>query len=146
MTTSTRSESGKKKGSFFKYLAIFSVILVIGTLVAAMVLMFSALNIGGGGGVNLERLQLSTYMLYGVAGAFPLILMPSLFLWIFSRRKVIMNNVKTSFQVRGIGPYAAGFQFTGAKKARFCQYCGYEVRTGERECPECGGPVRKFEL
>jgi hypothetical protein len=145
MTTSTKSGSGKKKGSFYKFLAIFVGLAVIGTLVTALVLMFSSFGFGGGD-FDMERLQLSTYLLYGVAGSIPLLLMPTLFLWLFSRRKVIMNNVKASFQVRGIGPYASGFKFTGAKKARFCQYCGYEVRTGERECPECSGPVRNVNL
>ena len=41
-----------------------------------------------------------------------------------------------------IGPYAPGYKPSGAKNPSFCEYCGYEVHYGERECPECGGPVR----
>ncbi|MHA2256181.1 MAG: hypothetical protein ACXAAM_08920 [Candidatus Heimdallarchaeaceae archaeon] len=145
MTTSTKSSSGKKKDSFFKFLLIFIVLAVIGTLVAAIVIMFTSFGFGMGE-FNQERLLLSTYLMYGVAGAVPVLLMPTLALWLFSKRKNIMKNVKTSFRTRGIGPYATSFQHPGAKNARFCEYCGYEVRTGERECPECSGPVRKIDI
>lgn len=145
MTTTTKSETRKKPNSFFKYLAIFVGLLVIGTLVTALVLMFTSFSFNGGE-FNIDRLNLSTYLLYGVAGSFPLIFMPTIFLWVFSRRKSIMNNVKISMQARGIGPFAASFQHPGVKNARFCEYCGYEVRTGERECPECSGPVRKLDI
>ena len=142
MTTSTES---KKPNRFFKYLAIFAFLAVIGTLITALVMMFTSLGIFGGE-FNQERLMISTYIMYGVAGSIPLVLMPSLFLWVFSKRKTIVQNMRTSFQVRGIGPYASNFKFTGVKKSRFCEYCGYEVRSGERECPECSGPVRKMDL
>ena len=145
MTTSTTSKSSKKKDSFFKFLLIFIVLAIIGTLATALVIMFTSFGFGGED-FNLDRLMLSTYLMYGVAGSIPLILMPSLFLWMFSKRKTIMKNVKTSFRTRGIGPFAASFQHPGVKNARFCEYCGYEVRTGERECPECSGPVRKIDI
>ncbi len=145
MTTSTKSETGKKTGGFYKFLVIFTVLAVIGTMATAIVLMFTSFGFGTGE-FNQDRLLLSTYLMYGVAGSIPLILMPSLFLWMFSKRKTIMKNVKTSFRTRGIGPFAASFQHPGVKNARFCEYCGYEVRTGERECPECSGPVRKIDI
>ena len=145
MTTSTTSKSSKKKDSFFKFLLIFIVLAIIGTLVTALVIMFTSFGFGGEE-FNLDRLMLSTYLMYGVAGAVPVLLMPTLFLWLFSKRKTVMLNVRTSFQTRRIGPFAASFQHPGAKNARFCEYCGYEVRTGERECPECSGPVRKIDI
>lgn len=145
MTTNTKSQTSRKANSFYKFLAILAILAVIGTLIAALVMMFTSLGLGGGD-FNFERMKISSYMLYGVAGAIPLILMPSLFLWIFSKRKVIMSNLKSSMKVRGIGPYAANYQHPGVNKARFCEYCGYEVRSGERECPECGGPVRKLDI
>ena len=145
MTTNTEKKSSKKKDGFFKFLLIVVVLGVIATLITGLVKMFLSLGLFGGD-FDTQKLLTSSYILYGAAGAIPLLLMPTLFLWVFSKRKTLMSNVKTSFKVRGIGPYASGFQFSGVKKAKFCEYCGYEVRTGERECPECGGPVRNITL
>jgi len=145
MITITSEQNTKKSNSIFKYLFIIIAIGIVGTMIFALVRMFLSF-LPFGSEMDTQKLLTSSYILYGVAGAVPLLLVPTMFLWINSRRKVIMNNVKTSFQVRGIGPYATSFQFSGAKKARFCQYCGFEVRSGERECPECSGPVRNIDL
>ena len=145
MTTSADNETAKKSGSIFKFLFIFVGLAIIGTLVTALVLMFSSFSFNGGE-FDIDRLLLSTYLLYGVAGAVPLLLMPTVALWIFSKRKTLMNNIKVSMRTRGIGPFASSFQHSGVKNARFCEYCGFEVRTGERECPECSGPVRKLDI
>ena len=45
----------------------------------------------------------------------------------------------------GLASYFGDTNYRYDDLNRFCEYCGFEVRTGERECPECGGPVRTLK-
>ena len=129
------STETKKRGfkPFIITIAI-EILIFIGVLVTALVFIFT-------GFYDNERLMTGVYMLYGVTGFIPLILMPTVFIMLFRRRNVMFTSLKT-FKMSKIGPYAPGYKPSGAKNPRFCEYCGYEVLYRERECPECGGPVR----
>jgi len=127
----------KKSGSGFKFLAVFIGLLVVGGMVTALVFIFTSFGIP----MDTDRLMIGVYIMYGVAGSIPLLVMPTLFLWLFSKRKTVFSSLQ-SMKLSKIGPYAPGYKPTGAKKQRFCEYCGFQVFTGERACPECGGPVK----
>lgn len=139
------SNSTEKKGKGFKYAAILFGLLEVGGIIAGLVFIFMSFgDIGSGGGVDLDKLWIGNYILFGVAGALPLIGVPIMFAFISSRRKTITSAV-TNMRKNLIGPFAPNYTSSGVKKPRFCEYCGFEVRTGERECPECGGPVRTLK-
>ena len=62
----------KSKGvGVFKYILIFEVLALIGLLIAALVMMFTNFD-------NIDRLMIGVYMMYGVAGFVPVIIMPTL--------------------------------------------------------------------
>ncbi len=130
-------DTKKKSGSGFKYLAILVGLMIIGGIVTALVFIFTSLGMD----TDIDRLMIGVYIMYGVAGSIPLLVMPTLFGWLFSKRKTMVSSLQ-SFKLSKIGPYAPGYKPTTAKKQRFCDYCGFQVYSNERECPECGGPVR----
>ena len=129
----------KKSGGGFKFVVIFLVLAEIGAMATALYFIFSSL--GGIGDTDIDRMMIGVYIFYGVAGSIPLLVMPTLFGWLFSKRKTMFSSLN-SFKLSKIGPYAPGYKPTAAKKQRFCEYCGFQVYSNERECPECGGPVR----
>ena len=133
------SEIKKKSGKGFRFLAIFIALLELGAIATALVFIFTSIM-----STDIDRIMIGVYIIYGVAGSFPLLVMPLLFMGIFRKRKTIISSLQ-SMRISKIGPYAPGFKSSGVKKHRFCEYCGYEVRAGERECPECGGPVRDIK-
>ena len=130
-------DTKKKSGGGFKFLAIFIALVVIGGIVTALVFIFTSLGFP----VDTDRLMIGVYIMYGVAGSIPLLVMPTLFGWLFSKRKTVFSSLQ-SMKLSKIGPYAPGYKPSAAKKQRFCEYCGFQVYSNERECPECGGPVR----
>ncbi|MFW9851600.1 MAG: zinc ribbon domain-containing protein [Candidatus Thorarchaeota archaeon] len=140
---SSKSTENTRKG--FKFALILFGILEIGGVITGLVFIFSSFaDIGSGGGVDLDKMWIGNYILFGVAGALPLLGMPILFAFVNSKRKTIASAV-TNMRKNLIGPFAPDYTASGIKKPRFCEYCGFEVRTGERECPECGGPVRTLK-
>ena len=138
------STETKKKGiGAFKYILIIEGLLFLGTIVTAIVLIFSSV-FGDDPSTNIDRMWIGIYMLYGVAGFIPFIFMPTVVIMFTRKRKTIFSSLK-SMKISKIGPYAPGYKPSGAKKARFCEYCGYEVICGEREGPGCGGPVQSIK-
>jgi hypothetical protein len=139
------SKSTDKKGKGFKFALILFGILEVGGIIAAFVLIFSSFaGIGSGGSIDLNRMWNGIYIIFGVTGALPLIGMPLLFSYASTKRKTITSAVE-SMRTKLIGPFDPNYTSSGVKNPRFCEYCGFEVRTGERECPECGGPVRTLK-
>ena len=134
-------EDAKKTGKGWKRLVITITVLLIGTLFTGLGIMLSATFIYP---MNMDRFWLGIGLLGGAGGAFPLILVPLLMIWLFRKRTNIFSTVQ-SFKLSKIGPYAPGYKPSGVKKPRFCEYCGYEVVAGERECPECGGPTKSIK-
>ena len=128
----------KKSGGGFKFVVIFLVLAELGAVATALYFIFSSL---GQMPSDTDRMMIGVYILYGVAGSIPLLVMPTLFGLFFSKRKTMFSSLQ-SFKLSKIGPYAPGYKPTAAKKQRFCEYCGFQVYSNERECPECGGPVR----
>ncbi len=131
MSTETKEKKGFKP---FVFIIVLELLIFIGGMVTALVFIFTGFG-------DTERLMTGVYMIYGVAGFVPVILMPTVFIMVFRRRKVMFSSL-SSFKLSKIGPYAPGYISSGTKNPRFCEYCGFEVIYGERECPECGGPVK----
>ncbi|MHA2358142.1 MAG: zinc ribbon domain-containing protein [Candidatus Heimdallarchaeaceae archaeon] len=134
------AEEKKKGGSGLKVFGIFSGILIVGTLLASIVMMFISLPQIG---TSMDLFWTSIWMMVGAGALFP-VLLPIFMVMSFRRRRSMISTVQ-SMRLSKIGPYAPGFKPSGAKRASFCEYCGYEVRSGERECPECGGPVKTIK-
>jgi len=134
------TEETKKKKGGVKYLIIFNVLIFIGGLVTGLVFIFTSIFPD----FDLDRLWTGNYIIFGTIGFMMFILMPAMVISLFRRRKTTFSSLQ-SMKFSQIGPYAPGYKPSGIKKPRFCEYCGYEVKTGERECPECGGPVKSIK-
>jgi len=134
------STETKKKGiGAFKYILALEILILVGAMITAFVMIFS--SIFGDGSTDLDGMWIGIYILYAGMGFVPVVIMPTVALMFFKRRKTMFSSL-TSFKLSKIGPYAPGYKSSGVKKPRFCEYCGFEVISGERECPECSGPVK----
>ena len=133
----------EKKSSSFKpkYVLIPGLIIFIGGIFAGLGIMFTSfLPIGDP--MDLSKLWLGLEIMGGAMGFIMFIFMPLMFFSVTRRR----TNLLSSFQMSKIGPYAPGYKPTpNVKKVSFCEYCGYQVEENERECPQCGGPVRSLK-
>lgn len=134
------TEETKKKKGGFKYLIILSVLIFFGGIITGLVFIFTSIFPD----FDLDKMWTGNYILFGTIGFMMFIFMPILVISFARRRKVVFSSL-SSMKLSQIGPYAPGYKPSGVKKPRFCEYCGYEVKTGERECPECGGPVRSIK-
>ncbi|MHA1218664.1 MAG: hypothetical protein ACTSSN_10080 [Candidatus Heimdallarchaeaceae archaeon] len=132
-------ESKKKKGGV-KYILILGVLIFIGGMVTGLVFIFTSIFPT----FDLDRMWTGNYILFGSIGFMMFIFMPVMVSWIFRKRKVVFSSL-SSMKLSKIGPYAPNYKPTGVKKPRFCEYCGYQVHASERECPECGGPIRTIK-
>jgi len=135
MSTETKKE---KKGPF-KIIFIIEILILIAGFITAFYFIFS--GIFGDIPTDLDIMWRGLYILWGSIGYVPIVILPTLLIMIFKRKGKMMSSLQ-SFKLSKIGPYAPGYKPSGAKKPRFCEYCGYEVLDAERECPECGGPVK----
>ena len=129
------TETKKEKKFPFKYIFAIEILILIAGIITAFYFIFS--NIMG----DLDQMWIGLYILWGSMGYVPVVIIPTVVLMVFKRRNSMFTSLK-NFKDSKIGPYAPGYKSSGAKKPRFCEYCGYEVLTGERECTECGGPVK----
>ena len=134
------TEETKKKKGGFKYLIILSVLIFFGGIITGLVFIFTSIFPD----FDLDKMWTGNYILFGTIGFMMFIFMPILVISFARRRKVVFSSL-SSMKLSQIGPYAPGYKPSGVKKPRCCEYCGYEVKTGERECPECGGPVRSIK-
>lgn len=134
------TEETKKKKGGVKFLIIFNVLIFIGGIVTGLIFIFTSIFPD----FDLDRLWTGNYIIFGTVGFMMFILMPTMVISLFRRRKSTFSSLQ-SMKLSQIGPYALGYKPSGVKKHRFCEYCGYEVKTGERECPECGGPIRSIK-
>lgn len=134
------TEETKKKKGGFKYLIILSVLIFFGGIITGLVFIFTSIFPD----FDLDKMWTGNYILFGTIGFMMFIFMPILVISFARRRKVVFSSL-SSMKLSQIGPYAPGYKPSGVKKPRFCEYCGYEVKTGERECPECGGPIRSIK-
>ena len=137
------AETTKKGIGPFKYILAIELVIFLGLLITGFVLLFKTL-FGPDISTDPGSIWWGLGFIYGAVGVIPLILVPTVLTMVFKRRKVMFSSIN-SFKLSKIGPYAPGYKPSGVKKPRFCEYCGYEVLTGERECPECGGPVRTID-
>ncbi len=134
------TEETKKKKGGVKYIIIFNVLIFIGGIVTGLVFIFTSIFPD----FDLDKLWTGNYIIFGTIGFMMFILMPTMVISLTRRRKTVFSSLQ-SMKFSQIGPYAPGYKPSGMKKSRFCEYCGYEVKTGERECPECGGPVQSIK-
>ena len=135
------TEETKKKGKGWKKVLFLFGIIEIGGMITALVFIIIALT---GSETSTDLLWTGFYILWGVGGSFPIIFVPLMFTIFIRRRNTLFSTVQ-SFKLSQIGPYAPGYKPSGVKNPRFCEYCGYEVLAGERECTECGGPIKNIK-
>lgn len=134
------TDESKESKFKIKYVAIPGIFIFIGGIVTGLVFIFTSIFPD----FDLDKMWTGNSILFGTIGFMMFIFMPILVISFARRRKVVFSSL-SSMKLSQIGPYAPGYKPSGVKKPRFCEYCGYEVKTGERECPECGGPVRSIK-
>ena len=133
-------ETEKKKFKA-RYVLIPGLLIFLGGIFTGIGLLFSSF-LPFGDPIDLDRLWTGNYVIFGTIGFMFFIFMPTMIFSITRKR----NSLLSSFQLSKIGPYAPGYKAkTAIKKAKFCEYCGYQVHANERECPECGGPIRAIK-
>ncbi|MHA1667830.1 MAG: hypothetical protein ACTSUR_04150 [Candidatus Heimdallarchaeaceae archaeon] len=123
---------------------ILIITVVLSCFVVGFVFIFRGLNIGTPF-VDLQTLQIGTYIIYGGVGSL-ILLFPIMILLMINRRKRIMFRTMQELGSPLNQPYPTTSQALRAKRTYYCQYCGFEVRPGERKCPECGGPIKKGRI
>ncbi|MCE7748124.1 MAG: hypothetical protein GPJ51_06985 [Candidatus Heimdallarchaeota archaeon] len=134
------TDESKESKFKVKYVVIPGIFVFIGGIVTGLVFIFTSLFPT----IDLDRLWTGNYILFGTIGFMMFIFMPAMVIAFARKRKTVFSSLQ-SMKFSKIGPYAPGYKPSGIKKPRFCEYCGYEVKTSERECPDCGGPVRSIK-
>ena len=133
----------KRRDSGFKFLAIFVGFLVVGSVIAGIVVMMLGLNFWNPLEMNLDLFWIGIYILFGASGLAILGLPAVMCGWLNKRRGIIAETMKTvEKNIKDI-PYPTFSQALKAKRRDYCEYCGFEVYSKERECPECGGPIKR---
>ena len=134
------TDESKESKFKVKYVVIPGIFIFIGGIVTGIVIVFTSIFPD----FDLDRLWIGNYIIFGTIGFMMFIFMPAMVISFTRRRKTVFSSLQ-SMKFSKIGPYAPGYKPSGMKKPRFCEYCGYEVKTAERECPECGGPIRSIK-
>ena len=140
---SEQKKEKSKKGSLFKIIALILVLGDVSLLVIGLVKIFSGIaepNID----LKFELISSGMIFIWIFAGvliiSFP-VLVISLTL---SRAKSFtktFNNIPRSSP--NMDAYSASYRPSKRGNVYYCDYCGYEVKSHERECPECSGPIKR---
>lgn len=135
-----------KKGKGYKIALISFGIIEIGLIFTAIALFVSS---AFSFPVNLDRI-ITGYILIAVFGFLLVIFFPILLIsFIMSKRKELtktFHNISSSASAAtaaALAPYSASYRPSKTGKTYYCDYCGYEVKSHERECPECSGPIKR---
>ncbi|MBY9000639.1 MAG: hypothetical protein KGD64_06980 [Candidatus Heimdallarchaeota archaeon] len=145
--TSQEGEDQPKKGSVFKVILILFGIIEIGLITAALSFIIGA-SLSADPWIDLDQL-FTGYILMGIFAGSLIIVFPILIIsFIASKRKAItktFHNITSSVtsSAADLAPYSASYRPSKSGQVYYCDYCGYEVRSQERECPECSGPIQK---
>ena len=148
--TKQEGEDKPKKRKGFIVIIIFFALIEIGLLVTGFVYIFGAL--AGPGIPDSEQVFKGLYFIYGFMGGLVLFLPIIMISFVISRRKAItktFHNITSSItasvstSAAALAPYSASYRPSKKGNVYYCDYCGYEVRNDERECPECSGPIKR---
>ncbi len=140
---SEQEEKKSKKGSLFKIIAIILVLGDVSLLIIGLVKIFSGIaepNID----LKFELINSGMIFIWAFGGVL-IILIPALTItFILSRAKSFtktFNNIPRSSP--NMDAYSASYRPSKRGNIYYCDYCGYEVKSHERECPECSGPIKR---
>ena len=141
-----QSETKPKKSNGFKIALILLGIIEIGLIITAFTIIFSTIFDSP---IDFDRL-ITGYIFLGIFVGVLIIVFPILMIsFVMSRRKQItktFHNISSSASTAtaaALAPYSASYRPSKSGKTYYCDYCGYEVKSHERECPECGGPIKR---
>ncbi len=140
---SEQEEKKSRKGSFFKIIAIIIVLGDISLLVIGLVKIFRGIaepNID----LKFELISSGMIFIWIFAGVLVILLPIIVILFILSRAKSFtktFNNIPRSSP--NMDAYSASYRPSKRGNVYYCDYCGYEVKSHERECPECSGPIKR---
>ncbi len=141
-----QSETKPKKGNGFKIALILLGLLEIGLIITAFTFIFSTIFEYP---LDFDKL-VTGYIFLGIFVGVLIIVFPILMIsFIMSRRKQItktFHNISKSTSTAtaaALAPYSASYRPSKSGKVYYCNYCGYEVKSHERECPECSGPIKR---
>ena len=137
--TKQYGEDKPKKGTGFKVVLILFGIIEIGLIATALAFIIGSISDPLG---ETSRMWTGLILIYVFAGTliifFPIIMIS----FVMSRRKAItktFHNITSS----ALAPYSASYRPSRSGQVYYCDYCGYEVKSHERECPECSGPIKR---
>lgn len=141
-----QSESKPKKNNGFKIALLLLGLLEIGLIITAFTYIFSTIFDYP---LDFEKLM-TGYIFLGIFVGVLILVFPILMIaFVTSRRKQItktFHNISSSASTAtaaALAPYSASYRPTKSGKVYYCNYCGYEVKSHERECPECSGPIKR---
>lgn len=140
-----QSETKPKKSNGFKIVLILFGIIEIGLIITAFTFIFSTIFDYP---LDFEKM-ITGYIFLGVFGGLLITVFPIMMIaFIMSRRKQLtktFHNISSSVgaSAAALAPYSASYRPSKSGKTYYCDYCGYEVRSHERECPECSGPIKR---
>ena len=144
--TNQQEEDKPKKGTGFKVALILFGIIEIGLIITAITFIVSAAIDFP---VDFERM-ITGYILIAIFGGLLITFFPILMIsFIMSRRKSLtktFHNISSSVSsasAAALAPYSASYRPSKSGTVYYCNYCGYEVKSHERECPKCSGPIKR---
>ncbi|MHA1419739.1 MAG: hypothetical protein ACTSVO_09765 [Candidatus Heimdallarchaeaceae archaeon] len=141
-----QSEEKPKKRYGFKIILFLFGIIEIGLIVTAITFIVSAT---ADFPLDFDKM-ITGYILIAAFGGLLVIFFPILIIsFVMSKRKELtktFHNISSSVSsasAAALAPYTASYRPSKSGKVYYCDYCGYEVKSHERECPECGGPIKR---
>jgi len=143
-----QNEDKPKKSKGFKIVLMLFAIIEIGLIATGLsfiISSFATTNFE----ISFERFNIGIILIWIFMGSiiifFPILLIS----FIMSKRKELtktFHNISSSVSsasAAASAPYSASYRPSKSGKVYYCDYCGYEVKNEERECPECSGPIKR---
>ncbi len=140
-----QSEEKPKKGKGFKIVIILFAIIEIGLIATGLTYIIRSFAMFPN---NLDMFFTGMIFIWVFIGSI-IIFFPILIIsFVMSKRKSLtktFHNISSSVgaSAAALAPYSASYRPSKSGKIYYCDYCGYEVKSHERECPECSGPIKR---
>ncbi|MHA1200189.1 MAG: hypothetical protein ACTSQF_12760 [Candidatus Heimdallarchaeaceae archaeon] len=144
MTSQSEEKPKKRKG--FKIILILFVIIEIGLIATGLSFIIRSFAIFPN---NIDMFFTGMIFIWICIGSviifFPILIIS----FIMSKRKELtktfhnISSTASTATAAALAPYSASYRPSKTGKVYYCDYCGYEVKSHERECPECSGPIKR---
>ena len=141
-----QSNEKPKKGKGFKIVTILFAIIEISLIATGLTYIIRSFAMFPN---NLDMFFTGMIFIWVFIGSI-IIFFPILIIsFVMSKRKELtktFHNISSSASTAtaaALAPYSASYRPSRSGKVYYCNYSGYEVKSHERECPECSGPIKR---